>query len=121
MQQLTDRIAVVTGAASGIGLGIAQAFADSGMTVMMTDVDEERLQREVAGIGTDRAAGMVCDVADLVAVEVLADETFERFGAVHVVCNNAGIILGGSVWELPLTDWEAVLGVNLCGVLHGIR
>jgi len=121
MQQLTDRVAVVTGAASGIGLGIAQAFADSGMTVMMTDVDEERLEREVAGIGTDRAAGMVCDVADAVAVEVLADETFERFGAVHVVCNNAGIIRGGSVWELPLTDWEAVLGVNLWGVLHGIR
>src|SRR6478609_10847556 len=121
MQQLTDRIAVVTGAASGIGLGIAQAFADSGMTVTMTDIDEERLQREVAGIGTDRAAGLVCDVADPCAVEVLADETFERFGAVHVVCNNAGILRGGPVWELPLTDWEAVLGVNLWGVLHGIR
>ena len=75
MQQLTGRIAVVTGAASGIGLGIAQAFADSGMNVMMTDVDEERLERQVAGIGTDRAAGMVCDVADPFAVEVLADET----------------------------------------------
>jgi NAD(P)-dependent dehydrogenase (short-subunit alcohol dehydrogenase family) len=121
MQQLTDRVAVVTGAASGIGLGIAKAFADSGMTVMMTDIDEERLEREIAGIGTDRAAGMVCDVADPVAVEVLADETFARFGAVHVVCNNAGIIRGGSAWELPLTDWEAVLGVNLWGVLHGIR
>ena len=103
MQQLTDRIAVVTGAASGIGLGIAKAFADSGMRVMMNDVDGERLEREVAGIGTDRAAGMVCDVADPVAVEMLADETFERFGAVHVVCNNAGIIRGGSAWELPPT------------------
>src|SRR3954470_10338832 len=69
VQQLTDRVAVVTGAASGIGLGIAKAFADSGMRVMMTDVDEERLERQVAAIGTDRAAGMVCDVADPVAVE----------------------------------------------------
>ena len=103
MQQRTDRVAVVTGAASGTGLGSAQAFADSGMTVMMTDVDEERLEREVAGIGTDRAAGMVCDVADPGAVESLADETLERFGAVHVVCNNAGIIRGGSAWELPPT------------------
>jgi NAD(P)-dependent dehydrogenase (short-subunit alcohol dehydrogenase family) len=121
MQQLNDRIGVVTGAASGIGLGIAHAFANAGMKVVMSDVDQTRLAREVAAVGEHRAMGVVCDVADPDAVEALADRAQERFGPVDVVCNNAGIIRGGSVWELPLADWEAVLNVNLKGVLHGVR
>jgi NAD(P)-dependent dehydrogenase (short-subunit alcohol dehydrogenase family) len=121
MQELSGRVAVVTGAASGIGLGIAQAFAAEGMKVVMADVDRARLEREVAAIGDDRAHGVVCNVADPRAVETLADETLQRFEAVHLICNNAGIMRSGRVWELALDDWEAVLGVNLMGVLHGIR
>jgi len=121
MLELTDRVAVVTGAASGIGLGIARAFAGAGMKVVMSDVDRKRLDREVAAVGEDRAAGVVCDVADPDAVEGLAAQTYQRFGSVDVLCNNAGIVRGGTVWELPLADWDAVLGVNLRGVLHGIR
>jgi NAD(P)-dependent dehydrogenase (short-subunit alcohol dehydrogenase family) len=121
MQELSGRVAVVTGAASGIGLGIAQAFAAEGMKVVMADVDRARLEREVAAIGDDRAHGVVCNVADPHAVETLADETLQRFEAIHLICNNAGIMRSGRVWELALDDWEAVLGVNLMGVLHGIR
>jgi NAD(P)-dependent dehydrogenase (short-subunit alcohol dehydrogenase family) len=114
-------VAVVTGAASGIGLGIATAFAAEGMHVMMADVDEGRLQREVAALGTDTVAGVLCDVGDPVAVERLADDTVRRFGAVHLICNNAGIIRPGRTWELSLDDWNAVLRVNLLGVINGIR
>ena len=121
MQQLSGRVGVVTGAASGIGLGIAHAFANAGMSVVVSDVDEARLAVAVEALGPDRAMGVVCDVADSDAVEALADQAQERFGAIDVVCNNAGIIRGGTVWELPLSDWDAVLRVNLMGVLHGVR
>jgi NAD(P)-dependent dehydrogenase (short-subunit alcohol dehydrogenase family) len=121
MDELKDRVAVVTGAASGIGLGIAQAFARAGMKVVMSDVDRTRLDREVVALGEDRATAIVCDVADPDAVEALAEQSYRRFGSVDVLCNNAGIIRGGTCWELPLADWDAVLGVNLRGVLHGIR
>jgi NAD(P)-dependent dehydrogenase (short-subunit alcohol dehydrogenase family) len=121
MQELRERVAVVTGAASGIGLGIATAFVAEGMRVVMADVDEARLEREVAALGSDAVEGVVCDVGDAAAVERLADETLRRFGAVHVICNNAGIIRSGRSWELSLADWNAVLRVNLLGVVHGVR
>ena len=121
MRELQDRVAVVTGSASGIGLGIATAFADAGMKVVMADLDEKRLTREVAALDPDRVEAVVCDVSDPDAVARLADATLARFGAVHVLCNNAGILRSGPVWELPLSDWEAVFRVNLFGVLHGIR
>jgi NAD(P)-dependent dehydrogenase (short-subunit alcohol dehydrogenase family) len=121
MEQLRDRVAVVTGAASGIGLGIARAFVAEGARVVLADVDETRLDREAAALGTQVAEAVVCDVADPQAVERLAEATTRRFGAVHVVCNNAGIIRAGRSWELPLADWQAVLSVNLLGVVHGIR
>ena len=121
MRELRGRVAVVTGAASGIGLGIATAFANEGMQVVMADVDEARLEREVAALGTDRVAGVICDVGDAAAVERLADEAIHRFGAVHVICNNAGIIRSGRTWEIPLPDWNAVLSVNLLGVVHGVH
>ena len=75
----------------------------------------------VAAIGDHRAHGVVCNVADPHAVETLADETLQRFDAIHLICNNAGIMRSGRLWEIALDDWEAVLGVNLMGVLHGIR
>jgi NAD(P)-dependent dehydrogenase (short-subunit alcohol dehydrogenase family) len=120
MRELCDRVAVVTGAASGIGLGIASAFVAEGMRVVLTDVDQARLEREVAALG-DSAYGIVCDVGDPDAVDQLAREVLQRFGAVHLLCNNAGILRSGRSWEIPLADWNAVLRVNLLGALNGIR
>jgi NAD(P)-dependent dehydrogenase (short-subunit alcohol dehydrogenase family) len=121
MRELRDRVAVVTGAASGIGLGIATAFVAQGMRVVLADVDDVRLGRAVAALGTDAVEGVLCDVGDPSDVERLAEETLRRFGAVHIICNNAGIIRTGRCWEIPLADWNAVLRVNLLGVIHGIR
>jgi NAD(P)-dependent dehydrogenase (short-subunit alcohol dehydrogenase family) len=123
VQTLKDRVAVVTGAASGIGLGIAEAFVAQGMMVMLADVDEPRLAREeqrLAASGATVAASVV-DVGDSSQVDALAAAVLARFGGIHVVCNNAGIIRPGRTWELPLADWEAVLRVNLLGVVHGVR
>jgi NAD(P)-dependent dehydrogenase (short-subunit alcohol dehydrogenase family) len=120
MRQLRDRVAVVTGAASGIGLGIASAFIGEGMRVVMADVDRARLDREATALG-DNAHGVVCDVGDPNAVELLAQEALDRFRAVHLICNNAGIIRSGRSWELSLEDWNAVLRTNLLGTLYGIR
>jgi NAD(P)-dependent dehydrogenase (short-subunit alcohol dehydrogenase family) len=120
MEELRDRVAVVTGAASGIGLGIAAALVAEGMRVVMADVDSRRLDREVDALGAN-VHGVVCDVGDPEAVEHLARETLDRFEAVHLICNNAGIIRSGRSWELSLDDWNDVLRVNLLGTLHGIR
>jgi len=123
MQTLDGRVAVVTGAASGIGLAVTEAFAASGMRVFMADVDEVRLraveQRLRAG-GADVAAERV-DVSDAAAVERLGAAAVDRFGRLHVAVNNAGIVRGGRCWELPLEDWHDVVGINLWGVIHGIR
>ena len=123
MRDLHGRVAVVTGAASGIGLGIAEAFAAEGMRLVLADVDSNRLAHEAERL---RSSGCELetaptDVGDAAAVQSLADVTMARFGAVHVVCNNAGIIRPGRTWELPLEDWNAVLRVNLLGVVHGVR
>jgi NAD(P)-dependent dehydrogenase (short-subunit alcohol dehydrogenase family) len=123
MRTLTDRVAVVTGAASGIGLGIAEAFVAQEMKVMLADVDGPRLvmeERRLAATGAAVASWAV-DVGDADEVDQLAAAVLDRFGGVHVVCNNAGIIRPGRTWELPLADWEAVLRVNLLGVVHGVR
>jgi NAD(P)-dependent dehydrogenase (short-subunit alcohol dehydrogenase family) len=123
VQELRNRVAVVTGAASGIGLGIATAFASEGMRVVMADVDERRLERAAARLRDTGAevASATCDVADPAAVDALADLALGRFGRVHVVCNNAGVIRPGRTWELPLDDWNFVLRVNLLGVVHGVH
>jgi NAD(P)-dependent dehydrogenase (short-subunit alcohol dehydrogenase family) len=123
VRNLLERVAVVTGAASGIGLGIAEAMVGAGMKVMLVDIDEERLGRERARLAVAGAevAAAVVDVGDPAQVEALADTVISRFGAVHVVCNNAGIIRPGRTWELSLQDWEDVLRVNLMGVVHGVR
>jgi NAD(P)-dependent dehydrogenase (short-subunit alcohol dehydrogenase family) len=118
------RVAVVTGAASGIGLGLARRFAAEGMRVVLADVEEPALARAAADLtasGADVLA-VPTDVASLPAVEGLRDAALSAFGAVHVVCNNAGV--GGShgpLWECPPGEWDWVLGVNLNGVMNGVR
>ena len=123
MQALAGKVAVVTGAASGIGLGIARTFAREGMHVVAADIDATRLAEEVGRL--PRADGVVTavptDVRDLASVEALAQQAYDRHGAVHVLVNNAGVLARGATWDLELSDWERVLRVNLWGVIHGIK
>ena len=126
MKDLTGRFAVVTGGASGIGKGIAEAFADEGMRLVLADVEDAALDQAVAEFEARGAKviGVRCDVADPESVEALAQKTLETYGAVHVVCNNAGVSgSSGSQasWEAPLTDWEWGVGVNMWGVVYGHR
>ena len=121
MREVNDKVAVVTGAASGIGLGSANQLVESGARVVLADLDERRLNREVERLGQERAHGVVCDVGDPASLEHLASETIARFGAVHIICNNAGVIRSGRTWELSAADWDTVLRVNLLGVIHGVR
>jgi NAD(P)-dependent dehydrogenase (short-subunit alcohol dehydrogenase family) len=118
------RVAVVTGAASGIGLGLCQRFAAEGMHVVMADVEEPALSEAAAGLAGNGASVLpvATDVADRGAVDALAGAAVSAFGAVHVVCNNAGV--GGPhgpLWECPPGEWDWVLGVNLGGVINGVR
>lgn len=118
------RVAVVTGAASGIGRGLAERFAAEGMHVVMADVEEPALAKAAAELAGNGASVLpvVTDVSDRAAVEALRDAALSAFGAVHVVCNNAGV--GGPhgpLWECPPGEWDWVLGVNLEGVMNGVR
>ena len=123
MKQLHGRAAVVTGAASGIGLAIVEAFVAEGMRVVMADLDEEQVRAHAARLGGDGADVLAAavDVGDPDAVERAAQVAVEHFGALHVAVNNAGIVNGGNSWELPLEEWHRVLDVNLWGVIHGVR
>jgi NAD(P)-dependent dehydrogenase (short-subunit alcohol dehydrogenase family) len=118
------RVAVVTGAASGIGLGLSARFAAEGMHVVMADVEEPALAKasaELAGAGA-AVLPVVTDVSDRASVDALRDAALSAFGSVHVVCNNAGV--GGPhgpLWECPPAEWDWVLGVNLEGVMNGVR
>jgi NAD(P)-dependent dehydrogenase (short-subunit alcohol dehydrogenase family) len=118
-----DRVAVVTGAASGIGLALAERFAAEGMKIVMADVEADALERAAAAL-RGRAAAVLAtrvDVSRAEDVERLARETYAAFGAAHVVCNNAGVAVIGAVHEHSLADWQWVMGVNLWGVIHGVR
>jgi NAD(P)-dependent dehydrogenase (short-subunit alcohol dehydrogenase family) len=124
MKELRGRVAVVTGAASGIGFALAERFAAEGMKLVLADVDRAALaaaEEAVARAGAE-AVAVVTDVADGSAVAALAARTRERFGAAHVVCNNAGVGgAGGPIWTLTEKDWTWTLSVNLWGVIHGMR
>jgi NAD(P)-dependent dehydrogenase (short-subunit alcohol dehydrogenase family) len=123
MRELAAKVAVVTGGASGIGRSLALRFAGEGMRVVVADVDAAALattERALAARGTEVLA-VRTDVSQPGDVDALARRTLERFGAVHVLCNNAGVSLGGPMWEHSLADWQWVLGVNLWGVVHGVR
>jgi NAD(P)-dependent dehydrogenase (short-subunit alcohol dehydrogenase family) len=121
---LAGRVAVVTGAASGIGLGLVERFVAEGMKVVMADIERPALEREsqrLASSGADVLA-VPTDSSILGDIEALRDATLEHFGGVHLLCNNAGVGSRGlPVSELPLRDFEWVLGVNLWGVIHGLH
>ena len=123
MDPFRDRVAVITGGGGGIGSALARAFAARGARLALADVDRnaaEAVAKELAAGGAEAEAFAV-DVTDKDDVERLAGAVVGRFGKVHVVCNNAGVMIGGLSWEAPLEDYEWVMGVNLWGVIHGIR
>jgi NAD(P)-dependent dehydrogenase (short-subunit alcohol dehydrogenase family) len=123
MKELEGGVAVVTGAASGIGRALANAFAGESMKVALADVEGGALE-EVAAEMRDEGAevlAVVTDVSKAGDVDELARRTLHTFGAVHVVCNNAGVFTAGVSWESPIEDYQWVFGVNVWGVIHGIR
>jgi NAD(P)-dependent dehydrogenase (short-subunit alcohol dehydrogenase family) len=123
MKDFRDKVAVVTGAASGIGRALAGALAAEGMRVVLADVEATALDEAAHAIATSgaRTIAVRTDVAKGDQVEALAKAALDAFGAVHVVCNNAGVSVSGLSWMHTVADWEWVLGVNLWGVIHGVR
>lgn len=123
MRELAGRTAFVTGGASGIGLALGQAFAEAGMKVMLADIEGAALDTALANLRHfgSGVRGVPCDVADPASVESAANVTYEAFGNVHVVCNNAGVAVGGGIDNISLDNWRWVIDVNLMGVVHGIR
>ena len=123
MKTFREKVAVITGAASGIGRALADRCARAGMRVVLADVEAEALARAQAELGQAGAdvLSVLTDVSKAGDVEALARTTLETYGAVHLLCNNAGVSAGSTAWESTLNDWKWVLGVNFGGVLHGIR
>lgn len=123
VEQLSGKVAVITGGASGIGLALAERFGADGMKVVLADVDEPRLRDVEARLSESGVEVMstVADTASEADVEALAQATLERFGAAHVLCNNAGIAGMGDPWKDPMALWERIIGINVLGVVHGIR
>ena len=115
---LTGKVAVVTGAASGIGAALCRRFAAEGMTVVAADIDLDGARATVEGLPEAWSAGV--DVADAASVQALADRAFDTCGQVDLLCNNAGVFQGGLSWERSHGDWDWALGVNLYGIVHGI-
>lgn len=123
MDQFHNKVAVITGGASGIGLALAERFAQEGMRIVIADIEQATLDRALAKLrqaGTE-AIGVRTDVADIDSVRALAKATLDAYGAVHVLCNNAGVQVTAPTWQIPLSDWKWALGVNLWGVIHGVH
>jgi NAD(P)-dependent dehydrogenase (short-subunit alcohol dehydrogenase family) len=124
MQELVNRVAVITGAASGIGKGIAHQLAKEGVNLILADIEERPLaemEKELRATGV-RTLAVVTDVSKRESVFALADRAFERFDTVHILCNNAGVSGGlGPVWEIPQQDWDWITAVNFSGVVYGIQ
>jgi len=123
MKEFQGKVAVVTGAASGIGRALAERCAKEEMKVVLADIEEQALMqasRDLAAQGAQVLA-VPTDVSQAGEVETLARKAFETYSAVHLLFNNAGVGAGKSAWESSLADWEWVLGVNLWGVIHGIH
>jgi len=123
MKEYKGKVAVITGAATGIGRGIAEHCAKENMKIVLADVENEALtktEKEMKEAGAEVVAVMT-DVSKASDVEVLAEKTLDTYGSVDLLFNNAGVHLIGTIWECTLKDWEWLLGVNLWGVIHGIR
>lgn len=123
METFQDKVVVITGGGSGLGLAMARRFAREGMRLVLADVQADALAGAVAefeAAGTP-VLGVRCDVSRQADVDALRDAALDRFGKVHVLCNNAGVAPGGLAWESTLEDWQWCLGVNVYGVIHGLR
>jgi NAD(P)-dependent dehydrogenase (short-subunit alcohol dehydrogenase family) len=123
MKNFKGKVAVITGAAAGIGRAIAESAAREGMRVVISDLEEETLAKadeEMLAVGYS-VLPLVADVSKASDVEALAQKTLQAFGVVHLLCNNAGVIAGTSIWESTIADWKWVIDVNLWGVIHGVR
>lgn len=123
MKDFQNKVAVITGGASGFGREFAIIGARLGMKLVLADVQQDALDKTRAELESQGAQVLAvrCDVRKAEQVQALADATMEKFGAVHLVFNNAGVGSGGLIWENSVADWEWVLGVNLWGVIHGVR
>lgn len=123
MDPFAGRVAVITGGAGGIGVALAEAFARRGARLVLADLDEAALAAAVqrlAGQGHE-VCGVPTDVTSRQSVEALAQEAHSRYGAVHIVCNNAGVAVFGPLREASYEDWQFVMGVNFWGVVHGVQ
>lgn len=128
MDEFEGKTAVVTGAASGIGLALAARFADARMNVVLADIEEAALERAVKQLQQRQAQvlGVVTNTMVQESVHSLAEQAISEFGKVHILCNNAGVVSragtpGVGIWEMPNTDWDWVMGVNFYGVLYGLQ
>lgn len=123
MNEFKGKTAVITGGASGIGLAMGKLFAEQGMKIVLADIEPGPLDTAVEGLlahGVE-CIGVITDVSSAEQVQALALRARERFGAIHIACNNAGVFTGGLLWEEPLADYEWLMDVNIRGVVHGIR
>ena len=125
IERLSGQVAVVTGGAGGIGRAMGERFAREGMKVVLADVDDDALADAAGKLQAEgsEVIGVNCDVSDFASVEQLRDAALDRFGAVHLLCNNAGIGAGaeGALWEHELNDWRWAFNVNVYGIIHGIN
>lgn len=123
MKNFNNKVAVITGAASGIGRALAERCIAEGMNVVLADIEEAALRETEKALAQEngKLLVIVADVSKPDQVKNLARQTLEHFGAVHLLFNNAGVTAGMSLWESPLEDWEWIINVNLWGLIHGIR